>query len=112
MSAEQSHGISVVIPVGSIDDALDRQVEAVLDQTCPDRFELILALNVASPEAGPAFTQRWGAPTGRSVRVVDALDRRGAAHARNVGARAAAGDRLAFCDADDLVHPGWLDALL
>jgi GT2 family glycosyltransferase len=31
---------------------------------------------------------------------------------RNTGATAAAGDLLAFCDSDDVVVPGWLDALV
>jgi glycosyltransferase involved in cell wall biosynthesis len=46
------------------------------------------------------------------VRVADARGRRGLNHARNVGARAARGDFLAFCDADDVVAPGWLNALV
>jgi glycosyltransferase involved in cell wall biosynthesis len=46
------------------------------------------------------------------VRITDARGARGAAHARNVGAAAATGDVLAFCDADDLVAPGWLATLV
>lgn len=42
------------------------------------------------------------------LRIVDASDRRGSAHARNVGAQAAMGDTLLFCDADDEVAPGWV----
>ena len=45
------------------------------------------------------------------LRVLDASDARGAAHARNVGA-AAGGDLIAYCDADDEVEPGWLAALV
>jgi GT2 family glycosyltransferase len=37
--------------------------------------------------------------------------RRGAAHARNVGARIVSGDTLVFCDADDVVGDGWLGAV-
>lgn len=43
--------------------------------------------------------------------VVDAGDRRGLNYARNRGAAAARGDLLVFCDADDVVAPGWLAAL-
>jgi glycosyltransferase involved in cell wall biosynthesis len=46
------------------------------------------------------------------LRVVDARERIGASAARNRGAEAAGGDVLAFCDADDEVTPGWLDALV
>jgi glycosyltransferase involved in cell wall biosynthesis len=46
-----------------------------------------------------------------NLRVVDASDKRGQAHAKNVGARAALGEALAFCDADDEVAPGWVVAM-
>jgi GT2 family glycosyltransferase len=45
------------------------------------------------------------------LRLVDASDRRGQAHARNLGAAAAMGDAFLFCDADDVVAPGWVAAL-
>ena len=42
------------------------------------------------------------------IHLVDASARRGAAAARNIGVRAARGSLLAFCDADDVVRPGWI----
>ena len=39
---------------------------------------------------------------------MDASATSGPSAARNIGAEAAAGDLLAFCDADDVVGPGWL----
>lgn len=45
------------------------------------------------------------------LRIVDGSDRHGPAHARNVGVKAAMGERLAFCDADDLIGPGWVAAI-
>ena len=41
---------------------------------------------------------------------MDASLKAGAAHARNVGAAAASGEVLAFCDADDWVSEGWVQA--
>lgn len=46
-----------------------------------------------------------------NLRIVDASARQGPSYARNVGARAAIGDALAFCDADDEVGSGWLAAM-
>ena len=37
--------------------------------------------------------------------------KKSAAFARNVGARFAKGECLAFCDADDEVAPGWVAAM-
>src|SRR5215467_9801916 len=45
------------------------------------------------------------------MRIVEASDCRGAAHARNVGASAAEAKSLAFCDADDEVAVGWVAAM-
>jgi cellulose synthase/poly-beta-1,6-N-acetylglucosamine synthase-like glycosyltransferase len=48
------------------------------------------------------------------VRVVSSADLRSASHARNVGLRAAPADAdlIAFCDGDDVVDDGWLQALI
>ena len=43
--------------------------------------------------------------------VVRAVDRRSPGHARNAGAARAGGDFLAFTDADDVPHTGWLTGM-
>ena len=103
--------VSVVIPVGSLDAVLDRQVDAVVHQTGVNRFEVILAINAVESISAEDAAHRWSCPDHVQLRVVPAQDRRGAAYTRNVGAHAARGELLAFCDADDIVEPGWLHAL-
>jgi glycosyltransferase involved in cell wall biosynthesis len=44
------------------------------------------------------------------LRLVDASSATGAGATHNVGARFARGDILAFCDADDVAHPGWVES--
>lgn len=47
-----------------------------------------------------------------NLRVVPAHERAGLAFARNVGAAASAAEIVAFCDADDIVAPQWLQRIL
>ena len=54
--------------------------------------------------------ERWSERDTR-IHLVDASARRGAAAARNMGVRSARGSLLAFCDADDVVRPGWLASM-
>jgi glycosyltransferase involved in cell wall biosynthesis len=48
---------------------------------------------------------------GAPFRVVSAPDKPGLAYARNVGVRAARFPLIAFCDDDDIVGDGWIDAI-
>src|SRR2546426_8436308 len=102
--------ISVVIPVLNGVDTLPAQLEALSGQTYSGRWEMIIADN-GSTDGTPDLVRTW---TDRipGLRIVDASDRKGQAHARNVGAAAALGDFIAFCDADDVATPGWLDGMV
>lgn len=104
--------VSVVVPVGYVDDLLPLQMRALAAQDYLGSWELILSLN--SPE--PAERTRLEALLERFEelpwRIIDSSDLRSAAHARNVGAAAAGGELLLFCDGDDLADPGWMSALV
>jgi GT2 family glycosyltransferase len=102
---------SVVIPVGAVDEHLGRQLGAVLAQDVGFAFEVIVSLNSRSPADRVALEALVDRTRDARVRVVSSADRRGAAHARNVGARASTAPVLAFCDSDDEVQPGWLATL-
>lgn len=103
--------VTVVIPVGVVDGHLPAQLRALAAQTGAPRFEIVLAVNTTAEADREAIESARSEAGGSSVRIVDASARRGASYARNAGAAAAGGAILAFCDADDLVHPGWLGAL-
>lgn len=104
----------VVIPVGAVDELLEPQLRAVLAQRIDVPFSVVLSENTADPAACRTLAEVVARVGDARVSVVSSAELRSAAHARNVGLRAApAGAELvAFCDADDLVTDGWLAALV
>jgi glycosyltransferase involved in cell wall biosynthesis len=101
--------ISVVIPVRDAADVLPGQLAALAVQEVDGPWEVVIADN-GSRDGLAAVVAGWRDRV-PSLRIVDAGDVPGVSHARNVGARAARGDRILFCDADDEVAPGWVAAL-
>jgi glycosyltransferase involved in cell wall biosynthesis len=101
--------ISVVIPVCNAASTLSEQLDALTSQTYVGAWEVIVADN-GSMDGSQEIVGRW---RGRlpGLQLVDASERRGANYARNVGARAARGDFLVFCDADDVATPEWLTGM-
>lgn len=100
--------ISVVIPCFNAASVIGEQLGALTRQTvAPD--EVIVADN-GSTDRSRAVAEEYRDRL-PNLTVVDASESRGASYARNAGARAATGDCLAFCDADDVVDEGWLEAL-
>ncbi len=101
--------VSVVIPAKDAAHTLPEQLEALCGQETPRAWELVVADNGSrdtTRQIAESYASRLPALT-----VVDASERRGAAHARNRGAEVARGEILLFCDADDVVAPGWLEAM-
>ena len=63
-----------------------------------------------TPPMRAASWHRSGPSATKCSDLVDASNAIGPGGTRNAGVAAAQGDLLAFCDADDVVHPGWLAA--
>jgi len=101
--------LSVVIPCLNAAATLPTQLDALAAQSWPGGWEVIVADN-GSTDGSREIVERYRDRL-PGLKLVDALDKRGQAHARNVGAAASTGDALLFCDADDEVAPGWLAAL-
>jgi glycosyltransferase involved in cell wall biosynthesis len=101
--------LSVVIPVRDAAATIEDQLDALLDQHWDRPWELLVVDN-GSRDATAAIVDRYAAADPR-VRRVDASDRPGVAHCRNVGLRAARAEAIAMCDADDIVAPGWVQAM-
>lgn len=101
--------LSVVVPCRDAAATLGGQLAALAAQRWDGEWEVIVADN-GSTDGSQAIAEGLRDRLPR-LRVLDAAERRGPAHARNRGAAAAAGEAILFCDADDEVAPGWLAAM-
>jgi glycosyltransferase involved in cell wall biosynthesis len=102
--------VSVIIPVRNGERTLPEELAALTKQTYEGRWEVVVADN-GSTDATRAVCAEW-ADRLPGFRIVDASDRPGSSHARNVGAEAAHGELLLFCDADDVVDEHWIAAMV
>jgi glycosyltransferase involved in cell wall biosynthesis len=101
--------LSVIIPCLNAEATLAVQLEALAGQKWSELWELIIADNGStdrSVEIARTFKDRFS-----SFRIIDASERKKASYPRNAAARAAISDKLAFCDADDEVAPGWVASM-
>ena len=98
--------LSVIIPCKNMAATIGAQLEALANQSWSEPWEVIVSDNGSSDDS-VRVVQGYAARL-PNLRLVDASDRPGASHARNVGARHAMAPALAFCDADDEVGVDWL----
>ncbi len=96
----------MVVPVLNAENTLPAQLSALTAQCYDGEWEIVVADN-GSTDASRSVARRCLADHPRA-RVIDTAGRRAPSRARNAGARAASGDFLVFCDADDVVRAGWL----
>ncbi|MEO6469610.1 MAG: sulfotransferase [Acidimicrobiia bacterium] len=101
--------VSVVIPAYNAAETLDAQLEALSAENYAGEWEILVSDN-GSTDATAQIVAGWASHSPR-IRLIDGSAGRGAACARNAGARAARGASLLFCDSDDIVTPGWVDAM-
>jgi glycosyltransferase involved in cell wall biosynthesis len=100
---------SVVIPARNAASTIDDQLAALVGQDHTGPWEVIVADN-ASTDDTARKAEQWSGQL--PLRVVDATGRHGYSYPRNVGVAAARGDVIMFCDADDIVVPGWLRSMV
>lgn len=103
--------VSVIIPARNSLPDLDLQLDSLARQTYSGPMEVIVSDNGGDGELVDHIRGYAGSDALR-LRRVDASHKAGASYARNIGAEAARGEFLAFCDADDVVHPDWIKTLV
>jgi len=101
--------LSVVIPCYNAEATLGEQLDALAEQRWDEPWEIVLADN-RSTDGSLAIAESYASRL-PNLRVVDASLRQGQPFALNVGAEAALGEAIAFCDADDVVGKGWVAAM-
>lgn len=100
--------ISVVIAVRNGLPWIADQLDALCRQDFGGSWELLVSDNGSSDGTQARVASYIGK---LPLRLVDSGHQPGTGPARNAGARATTGALLAFCDADDVVAPGWLSAI-
>lgn len=100
--------LSVVIPVRNGAATIAAQLGALAAQGYEGPWEVVVADN-GSTDGTAAVVERFRDRLPR-LRVVAADGGIGINVGRNAGIRAAQGDLILICDADDVVHPGWIAA--
>ena len=99
--------ISVIVPVYQAEKLLPQCVESVLAQTFSD-WELLL-VDDGSRDGSPTLCDGYAAKDPR-IRTFHKLNG-GVSSARNLGLEQAAGQSVAFLDADDALEPAALETL-
>jgi glycosyltransferase involved in cell wall biosynthesis len=102
--------VSILMPARNEDDRIARQLESLAALHTRHAHEVVVADHGSTDRTvAVAKSYRKWIP---GLRVIDASRARNVGGVRNCAAAAAQGSFLAFCDADDMVDPGWLDALV
>lgn len=97
--------LSVVIPTWNRAHVVGEAIESALSQRA-GQVEVIVADDASTDDTASLLARRFGP----SIHVLRLPRRRGPGAARNVGARRASGELVAFLDSDDIWLQGKLDA--
>ena len=102
--------MSVVVPARNAAGTIDAQLAALVAQQYQGDIEVIVVDN-GSDDGTPVRASAWSDRL-PGLRVLEAHDRIGPGHARNVGFAAATNELILMCDADDVADPAWAQHLV
>lgn len=101
--------VTVVLPVFNGERTIRDELAAIIGQITRFSFELVVVDN-DSNDSTAAIVDALSATDPR-VRRVLAPDHHNLSYVRNVGVASARGRYVLFCDDDDIVDPGWMQAM-
>ncbi len=100
--------LSVIIPCYNAAETMSALLETLTNQRWTE-WEIIVSDN-GSHDASLRLVHEFQKRLPQ-LRSVDSSERKGCGAAKNVGVQASTGEACIFCDADDEVAPGWLQAM-
>lgn len=100
--------LSVVIPVHNASETIRSQLDALIAQSVPFPWEIIIVDNNSTDDSAAIASMYSETTNTPQIRVVAAFDGQGASYARNFGIAEARSEAIACCDADDIVGPSWV----
>lgn len=105
--------LSVILPCFNGSATLAVQLEALTRQHWPDGWEVIAVDNGSTDDSVDIVRRHEDRLPGLKIvqAHVPGTKRLGVPHSYNTGIQAATGDAFVFCEADDEVAPGWLQAM-
>lgn len=101
--------LSIIIPTYNEANIIGSQLTALQNQDYDGPWEVIVVDNRSTDHLHAVVAEFQRQMT--QLSIVEANEHQGRAYAVNTGVSAARGDALLFCDADDIVAPGWLAAM-
>lgn len=110
MTASDRPDLSVIIAARDAAATIGEQLDALVNQKWANgSWEIVVADN-GSTDGTQAIVDGYAANHER-IRLLDASAERGAGPARNAAMHDSQAPAFAFCDADDVVEPGWVEAI-
>lgn len=107
------YDISVIVPVYRVEQFIGRFLTSIWDQDYKATVEWII-VNDCTPDASMSAVRQIGShyqKVREHLRIIDHLENKGAAAARQTGLNAATGRYILFLDSDDFCDPGIFDDL-
>lgn len=101
--------ISVIIPAYNAEQSLGYQLEALYKQDFDGDWEVVVIDNGSTDNTANVVKTYQRKMS--HLKLVQASERKNRSYARNKGVKAARGNILLFCDADDIVSENWITVM-